>query len=40
MWNNKLGYGMIDAYTVLNFCHDDVFIESSDNITWKTEKTL
>jgi hypothetical protein len=42
MWNEKLGYGMVDAYAALEsvFCHDDVFIESTDNITWSVETNL
>ncbi|MEA1873307.1 MAG: S8 family serine peptidase [Bacteroidota bacterium] len=42
MWNEKLGYGMVDAYAALEsvFCHDDVFIESTDNIIWSDETNL
>ena len=42
LWNEELGYGLVDAYAAVAsvFCHDDVFIESSDNISWTTEKNL
>jgi subtilisin family serine protease len=42
MWDEKLGYGLVDAYAAVTsvFCHDDVFIESTDNITWSDETNL
>ncbi len=43
MWNEKLGYGMVDAYAALNEvlnCHAHTFIESNENITWTTAKNL